>query len=178
METSHAPRPQTAASPSELIDIEACSVTYAVTPPISSNEPQCGSAASHSAALAAASASPRGAAPLHSAVTAGKPPVHQPEASQSRGTAPRNINAANTCRYHDTAVRAPTTVDGGLQAQDGSGRGLNLDDTQSVSVSRENQTDSFSSRLASFTSTAISMTAAAAVGGHNTYPKSFISRNG
>ena len=205
-EVSRVPsRPRTAESPSEPADIEACSVTYAVTPPIS-NEPQRGSAASDSAALAAAAAFPYdAAAPPHSAATAGEPPVHQPEASQLSGTAPRNINAPSKYRYQDTAVRAPT-VDG-LQAQGGSGSGavprniyapanayqdtsvhgvaqaqggggswgLHLDDTQSASGSRENQTDSFTSRLASCTSS-VFPTAMAAAGGHNLCPKSFLSR--
>ena len=173
MEDSRAPKPRTAASISESIDIEACSITYAATPPIS-NEPNRGSAASHSAALAAAAATPHGTAPPHSAATSSG--TH-PEASQFSITAPRNKYPPHMSHENIAAARG-ITVDGLQQAQGGGGRVINLDDLQSAGRSREDRTDSFTSRLASFTSaaTATPMTAVAALGGHTNYSKSFTSR--
>ena len=173
MEDSRAPKPRTAASISESIDIEACSITYAATPPIS-NEPNRGSAASHSAALAAAAATPHGAAPPHSAATSSG--TH-PEASQFSITAPRNKYPPHMSHENIAAARG-ITVDGLQQAQGegGSGRVITLDDLQSAGGSRENRTDSFTSRLASFTSAATPMTVAAALGGHHFHSKSFTTR--
>lgn len=181
MEISRAPRQRAAASLSEPVpvDIEACSVTDAATPPIS-NEPPLGSAASHSAALPALTASPQGgssfSAASHSAALAAL--VASPQdggiSAASRSAALATHGAADPPRSAATSNepqpdcggssprRNIISSDARLENAAVGHRSLTIEALQSTEGgSRDQRTDSFTSRLASFSSGALPAAVAA-----------------